>query len=167
MNRIVLGDKYLIKKENQNTYIKLWYSDEVILFDSEDQVKDFIKEFPVFFEGVDYIIVVADLLTGNCVLYSDLIVDDEFNEEKKNIKPKYIIKDNVGMMVRHYKHIILFDDEEEINEFKTTFPGLFKDHEHKTVEEYLNLGWYLSIDFKNYKKTDSYKRAIKDQQITS
>lgn len=165
-NYLNVSDKYLIRRiSGDDGFIKLWYSDEVILFDNEEQVNHFIKEFPMFFKGVKYDIVIADLLKSNIVLYRDLLNDKEFLEKKKDIKPKFIIVDNKGQMIRHHKHIITFDNEEEINIFKTTFSSLYKESENKVEEEYTNLAWYLFMDYKDYMKTDVYKDFIKEKEM--
>lgn len=161
-NYLNVSDKYLIRRTSgDDGFIKLWYADEVILFDNEEQVNHFIKEFPVFFEGVKYDIVIADLLKSNIVLYRDLLNDEEFLKKKKDIKPKFIIVDNKGNMIRHNKHIIIFDNEEEINMFKTTFSSLYKESENKVKEEYTNLAWYLFMEYKDYIKQMHIETLLK------
>lgn len=148
--------KYYVITKGTNedmVFIKSWFSDETILFISEDQAKEFIQEFPMFFEGIEYNILPVQ--THNYepdeydILYSDFIKEEKFLEEKKNLKPKYAIKNSDGKMAGMFDRIIVFDNQNEITNFMVAAPEFFNHSEYEIIEVYTDLAWEFYTDIKS------------------
>lgn len=148
----ILKNKYMIKRTNgKESLLKLWYRDENIVFDNVDQIKEFIKEFPIFFKDVNYIVMdvsIPMIKINNYILYSDLIKDERYLNEKKNINHKYIIKGTNNRMISINEYVIIFDDEDEINEFVNLAQEIFMYTDYEVIDETSRLAWYLYIDYK-------------------
>lgn len=146
--------KYLISKISEGDgvecYLKLWYRDETILFDSIEQATEFVNDFPVFFDDIDYnIIEYTEPL--NTMSYSDLLYDNEFLYEKENLKQSYVIKNPDGNMAGLNGYTIVFDSEEEIAEFMGLVPEFFTDNNYEVAEEITNLAWCFFINYYDVK----------------
>lgn len=144
---------YLISKEDTDgidCYLKLWYRDETILFDSIEQATEFVTEFPIFVKDIDYsIIEYSEHINpiSDIIFYSDLVNDEEFLYEKENIHPLYVIKDEDGRMLSINDYNLTFESEDEITTFMEETPNIFRNISYEIAEVSTNLAWCFYIEY--------------------
>ena len=159
-------DCYLLRKKSDGSIAKLWYRDEIIVFMSKDEIAIYKKQFPMFFhEDMELYIEDVELEEVKCdyALYSDIIHDEEFNEERKDIQIKYSVWDKaLGKVALCDNHVIAFDTFDEVIEFYKSFPKFFTTEEFGIGEEYSNRGWYLFISYKDFVKSEFYNELLEE-----
>lgn len=166
---------YVIAKEGNDgsglkAYAKLWYNDSTIIFDSYEQADEFIKQFPIFFEGIDYEIFedTEFEIFPSDVFYSDLLNDEEFLYQKDNIKSKYTIKCSDGTFAGIYGRTIIFESIDEIMEFMNLATSFFTESKYEIVDDTTQLIWCFFIDYSRLNfSSDNEETNTTENNITS
>ena len=150
-------------------YAKLWYADDLILFESEKQAVDFMEQFPVFFMDYDCeVMILRDLdVIKDGTLYSDIIKDEDFIYHKENLVPKYSIKNPEGQFASFLGHVILFENEDQITNFIDSSPEFFTKSDYETLEETPQMAWCYYIDFNALIRSDDEEFNVDENNTTS